>query len=88
VSLGGYTADAVPLLAGWFAVAYATQRFLPTWLLGVTLGVAIRMVALHHYHWNQLTFLVVALVFIGGIAAVELRAHALLQRRASRTMST
>jgi hypothetical protein len=64
----GYTADAVPLLAGWFFVAYATRRFLPTWLLGVTLGVAIRMVALGHYHWDQLTFLVVALVFVGILA--------------------
>jgi hypothetical protein len=58
----------VPLLAGWFFGAYATRRFLPTWLLGVTLGVAIRMVALGHYQGDQLTFLLVALVFVGLVA--------------------
>jgi hypothetical protein len=68
VSLGGYTSDALPLLVAWFAVAYATRRFLVTWLAGVTAGVAIRAIALGHLHWNQLTFLLVALVFIGLIA--------------------
>ena len=68
VSLGGYAADALPLLVAWFAVAYATRRFIPTWLVGVTLGVAVRMIALGHYHWDQLTFLLVALVFVGLIA--------------------
>jgi hypothetical protein len=34
----------------------------------VTLGVGARMVALGHYHWDQLTFLLVALVFVGVIA--------------------
>ena len=68
VSLGGYAADLLPLLASWLAVAYVTRRFLPTWLIGVTLGVAIRMVVLGHYHWNQLSFLAVALVFVGAVA--------------------
>jgi hypothetical protein len=68
VSMGGYAADALPLLVGWFAVAYATRRVLPTWLLGVTLGVAARMIALGHYHWNELVFLLVALIFVGLIA--------------------
>jgi hypothetical protein len=68
VSLGGYAADALPLLVAWLAVAYATGRFVPTWLAGVTLGVVARMIALGHYHWDQLTFLLVALVFIGLIA--------------------
>jgi len=68
VSLGGYAADAVPLLVAWFAVAYATRRFVPTWLLGVTFGVLARMIPLGHYHWDQLTFLLVALVFVGLIA--------------------
>lgn len=69
VSLGGYASDALPLLVAWFAVAYKTRRFVPTWLGGVTLGVVVRMVALGHYHWDQLTFLVVALVFVGLIAS-------------------
>jgi uncharacterized membrane protein YhdT len=50
------------------AVAYATRRFVPTWLAGVTLGVAARMIALGHYHWDELTFLLVALVFVGLLA--------------------
>jgi hypothetical protein len=36
--------------------------------VGVTLGVVARMIALGHYHWDQLTFLLVALVFVGLIA--------------------
>ena len=68
VSAGGYLADLVPLLGSWLVVAYMTRRFLPTWLLGVTLGVAIRMVVLGHYRWNQLSFLAVALVFVGAVA--------------------
>lgn len=68
VSPSGYAADLIPLLGSWLAVAYVTRRFLPTWLIGVTLGVVIRMVVLGHYHWNQLSFLAVALVFVGAIA--------------------
>ena len=68
VSLGGYAAGLLPLLGSWVAVAYATRRFLPTWLIGVTLGVVIRMVVLGHYRWNQLSFLAVALVFVGALA--------------------
>jgi hypothetical protein len=68
VSLTGYAADLLPLLGAWLVVAYVTRRFLPTWLIGVTLGVAIRMVVLGHYHWNQLSFLAVALVFVGAVA--------------------
>lgn len=45
-----------------------TRRFAPTWLAGVALGVVARMIALGHYHWDQLTFLLVALAFIGVIA--------------------
>jgi hypothetical protein len=56
------------LLVAWFAVAFATRSFVPTWLLGVTLGVVARMIALGHYRWDQLTFLVVALVFVGFVA--------------------
>ena len=68
VSAAGYAADALPLLAGWIALARLTRRFVPTWLGGVTLGVAIRMVALGHYRWNELAFLAVALAFIGAVA--------------------
>ena len=68
VSLTGYASDALPLLAAWLAVARATRRFLPTWLAGVGLGVAIRMVALGHYRWSELSFLAVALAFIGLFA--------------------
>jgi hypothetical protein len=68
--VSGYAADLLPLLGAWLAVAYATRRFVPTWLIGVTLGVVIRMVVLGHYHWNQLLFLAVALVFIGAVAWV------------------
>jgi len=70
VSAGGYAADALPLLAGWLAVAALTRRFVPTWLGGVTLGVAIRMVALGHYRWNELAFLAVALGFVGSVGFV------------------
>ena len=68
VSLGGYAADVLPLLGAWLAVARATHRFVPTWLGGVTVGVGIRLVVLGHYHWNELSFLAVALVFIGALA--------------------
>jgi hypothetical protein len=34
----------------------------------VTAGVAIRAAVLGHLHWNQLAFLAVALVFVGGVA--------------------
>jgi hypothetical protein len=70
VSVGGYAADLVPVLASWLVAAAVTRRFVPTWLVGVTLGVVIRMVVLRHYHWNQLSFLAVALVFVGALAWV------------------
>jgi Protein of unknown function (DUF3054) len=87
VSLGGYAADALPLLASWLVVARLTGRFLPTWLIGVTIGVAIRMVVLGHYHWNELAFLAVALVFIGAFALIELRAQSFVERRRSGRIS-
>ncbi len=68
------------MLAGWFAVAFATRHFVPTWLVGVTLGVLLRMVVLGHYHWNQLSFLVVALVFVGLIALPSLFAFRRIAR--------
>jgi Protein of unknown function (DUF3054) len=80
VSLGGYAGDALPLLGGWIVMARLTGRFLPTWLIGVTAGVAIRMVVLDHYRWNELAFLAVSLVFIGAVAFVTLKALVLLRR--------
>jgi len=68
VSAGGYAADTLPFLGAWLAFARATRRFVPTWLGGVILGVAIRMVVLSHYRWSELSFLAVALVFIGAVA--------------------
>jgi hypothetical protein len=79
VSIGGYAADVLPLAGSWVALAWWTGRFLPTWLGGVTLGVAIRMVVLGHERWSELSFLLVALVVIGAISfpllwLMELRA--------------
>ena len=68
VTAGGYAADALPLLGCWLAAAWATRRFVPTWLVGVTAGVAIRMVVLSHYRWNELAFLCVAVAFVGAVA--------------------
>ena len=68
VSAGGYAADVLPLAGCWVALAWWTGRFLPTWLGGVTLGVAIRMVVLGHERWSELSFLAVALVFVGGLS--------------------
>ena len=84
VGAGGYAADAIPLLCCWLAAAWATRRFVPTWLLGVTGGVAIRMVVLGHYRWNELAFLAVALAFVGGVTFVllEVSARADLRSRA------
>jgi len=74
VSLSGYAADALPLLGSWIVMARLTDRFLPTWLVGVTAGVAIRMIVLGHYRWNELAFLAVSLVFIGAVAFATLKA--------------
>ncbi len=72
MSVGGYAADVLPLLVAWLALAFTTRRFLPTWLGGVTLGVAARMVILGHYRWSELSFLVVTLVFVGAVAGLVL----------------
>jgi hypothetical protein len=73
VTAGGYAADALPLLCCWLAAAWWTRRFVPTWLLGVTGGVAIRMVVLSHYRWSELAFYLVALCFVGAVAFVVWR---------------
>ena len=82
VSVGGYAADVLPLLGAWLVLARVTGgRFVPTWLGGVTIGVVIRMVILGHYHWNELAFLAVALVFIGALAGVATAALRTSTRR-------
>jgi Protein of unknown function (DUF3054) len=68
VTLGGYAADLLPFLGGWLVVAASTRRFLPTWLLGVTAGVCVRMLVLGHERWSELAFLAVSLAFIGPVA--------------------
>ena len=68
VTLGGYAADSLPVLAAWLLFAWRTRRFVPTWLIGVTLGVVIRMAILGHYRWSELAFWLVSLVFIGAVA--------------------
>ena len=69
VSVGGYARDVLTIGAGWtVAFLVCHGRFLPTWLAGATLGVAIRTVALSHYHWDILAFWLVTLVFLGAVA--------------------
>lgn len=70
VTVGGYAADSLPFVGCWLPVAWWTKRFVPTWLLGVTAGVAIRAVVLSHYRWNELAFYLVSLVFIGAVAGL------------------
>jgi len=82
VSLTGYAEDALPFLFGWFAAAWVFKgRFVPTWLVGVTLGVAIRAVVLSHYRWSELTFWLVSLVFIGALAGAMRAASGSARRR-------
>jgi hypothetical protein len=61
----------LPLAAGWFgAFAIFGGRFVPTWLVGTTAGVAIRTVALGHYRASVLAFLLVSLLFLGATAGL------------------
>lgn len=72
VSGRGLARDALPLLGGWFAAAvlfrlYARpeiRRLGATWLLGITVGVAVRAAILGHTHaGKEAAFLGVALGF-------------------------
>lgn len=74
VSVGGYAADTLPLAGAWVAIAWWTRRFVPTWLAGVTAGIAIRALVLGHERWSELSFLCVALVFVGALAGILLAA--------------
>lgn len=67
LSATGYAESALPFLAGWLLVGIAVRgRFLPMWLAGTTLGIAIRMVALSHYRASEAAFWLVALAFLGA----------------------
>jgi hypothetical protein len=86
VSASGYAEDAVPFLVAWLAAFRVFRgRFLPTWLTGLTLGVAIRAVVLSHYRWSELSFWLVSLAFVGAVA-LTLRAasRTALRRRTAR----
>jgi hypothetical protein len=66
LSATGYARDALPLLACWLAAALALHgRFVPTWFAGVSAGVLLRAAILGHWQAKELTFWLVALVFIG-----------------------
>jgi len=72
VDLGDYAALVLPFGLCWLAVCRLTKRFLPTWLVGVSAGVAIRMVVLGHERWSELAFAVVSLVVVGALSFVLL----------------
>ncbi|HEX5448604.1 MAG TPA: DUF3054 family protein [Gaiellaceae bacterium] len=86
VSAAGYAEDALPFVGAWLVAFRAfAGRFLPTWLVGVTLGVAIRAVVLSHYRWSELSFWLVALAFIGAVAfAMRRVSRTALRRRTAR----
>ena len=65
----GYARDALPLLVGWLGATMVFHgRFVLTWLVGVTAGVLLRAAILGHWYAKELTFLLVALIFIGAFA--------------------
>jgi hypothetical protein len=71
VSVAGYAEDALPFVVTWCAAYVRFRgRFVPTWLVGVTAGVALRALILSHYRWNELAFWLVSLAFIGAVALV------------------
>src|SRR4051812_32873843 len=87
VSATGYAEDALPLLAGWFAAARLFgYRFVPTWLVGITAGVAIRMVILAHYRGDEIAFWLVSLAVVGALAlATRAAARTATGRRTARS---
>ena len=67
----GYARDVLTIGGGWLLVARATglyaaptmRRYLTTWFLGVTAGVAVRAIALgRNFDGKELSFLIVALI--------------------------
>jgi hypothetical protein len=87
VSATGYAEDALPLLAGWFGAARLSgYRFLPTWLGGITAGVALRMVILSHFRGGEAAFWLVTLVVVGALAlAMRAVARTATGRRTARS---
>ena len=71
ISATGYARGALPLLAGWLAAGLvlglygrpSATRLVATWLVGISLGVGIRALALGVLDGEQATFLGVALAF-------------------------
>src|SRR5262249_6542593 len=72
VSAAGFARDALPLLAGWFGAALlfgacrspSRRTFVLTWLVGITVGVAIRAAVLGRaVNGHQAAFLVTSLIF-------------------------
>ena len=86
VSVTGYAEDALPFIGAWLAAfRLFGGRFLPTWLVGVTFGVAIRAVVLSHYRWSEFSFWLVALVFLGAVAlAMRAASRTAMRRRTAR----
>ena len=71
-SFSAFGRDALPLLAGWFAVGVAVRlydrpsvkRLLVTWSVGITAGVLVRALILgRHLNGKQAAFLATSLVF-------------------------
>ena len=52
------------------ATALFKGRFVPTWLAGVTAGVLLRAAVPGRWYSKEVTFLLVALVFVGFFAFV------------------
>ena len=82
--------DALPLLGGWFAAAFALRlyrrptiaRLLATWAIGVTAGVLVRALILgRHLGGKEAAFLAVSLVFtLLFVVALRVATAALTQR--------
>ena len=78
LSATGYARDALTLLAGWLGATILFKgRLVPTWVAGVTAGVVLRAAILDHWYAKELTFLLVALIFVGLFAGA---AHVVLGR--------
>ena len=83
VSATGYAEDALPFLACWFAAAALFRnRFLPTWLVGISAGVLLRAAILSHWYANELAFWLVSLVTVGVLAGAGRLALRLVSRPA------
>jgi hypothetical protein len=89
-SATAFAHDALPLLGGWFAAAFATRlyerpslvRLLVTWAAGVTAGVLMRALILgRHLDGRQAAFLATSLVFTLLFVVAARAATAAVTRR-------